>query len=77
MPVLSLHNTYSLPSGSASYSLGFSGAVPNVAPSYPYPTQVGASMLDRALLPGGVSNLIGGTNNLHGMPSGLGGKSNV
>lgn len=35
MPVLSLHNTYSLPSGSASYTLGLSGA-PG-ASSYTYP----------------------------------------
>jgi RIMS-binding protein 2 len=36
MPVLSLHNTYSLPSGSASYTLGLSGA-PG-ASSYTYPS---------------------------------------
>lgn len=47
MPVLSLHNTYSLPSGSASYTLGLSGA-PG-ASSYTYPT-VGSS---------GVSNVLG------------------
>lgn len=65
MPVLSLHNTYSLPSGSASYTLGLSGA-PNVS-SYSYPTSVGGSALDRTLLGTGiggtsgvVSNLIGG-----------------
>lgn len=63
MPVLSLHNTYSLPSGSASYTLGLSGA-PNVA-SYSYPTSVGASAIDRPLLASGasaaLSNFIGGT----------------
>lgn len=47
MPVLSLHNTYSLPSGSASYTLGLSGA-PNVA-SYSYRTSVGAAS-DRLLV---------------------------
>lgn len=69
MPVLSLHNTYSLPSGSASYTLGLSGA-PNVA-SYSYPTSVGALALDRTLLSGttGVSNLIGGTGALSGLSS--------
>lgn len=67
MPVLSLHNTYSLPSGSASYTLGLSGA-PNVA-SYSYPTSVSA--LERTLLSGttGVSNLIGGTGALSGLSS--------
>lgn len=69
MPVLSLHNTYSLPSGSASYTLGLSGA-PNVA-SYSYPTSVGASALERTLLSGptGVSNIIGGTGALSGLSS--------
>lgn len=70
MPVLSLHNTYSLPSGSASYTLGLSGA-PNVA-SYSYPT-VGASALDRPLLASGASagvpNFIGGSSGLSGLPS--------
>lgn len=54
MPVLSLHSTYTLPSGSASYTLGLSGA-PNVA-SYSYPTSVGASAFDRSLLPSGVAS---------------------
>lgn len=36
MPVLSLHNSYNLPSGSASYSLGLSGAP--VMPSYTHPS---------------------------------------
>lgn len=39
MPVLSLHNTYTLPSGSASYTLGLSGAP--VASSYSFPTATG------------------------------------
>lgn len=70
MPVLSLHNTYSLPSGSASYTLGLSGA-PNVS-SYSYPTSVGASALDRtfAATSAGVSNLIGAG------PGGLSGLTN-
>lgn len=46
MPVLSMHNTYTLPSGSASYTLGLSGA-PNVA-SYSYRTSSGAAS-DRIL----------------------------
>lgn len=50
MPVLSLHNTYSLPSGSASYTLGLSGAP--VASSYTYPT-VGS------VTGGGVGNVLG------------------
>lgn len=74
MPVLSLHNTYSLPTGSASYTLGLSGA-PNVS-SFSYPTSVGASALDRQLLGAGigggssaVSNLIGGTGGISGLSS--------
>lgn len=69
MPVLSMHNTYSLPSA-ASYTLGLSGA-PNVASYSAYPSQVGASAIDRALLAGttGVSNLIGGTSHLPGLSS--------
>lgn len=35
MPVLSLHNTYSLPSGSASYTLGLSGAPVGSSHTYP------------------------------------------
>ena len=53
MPVLSLHNTYSLPSGSASYTLGLSGA-PG-ASSYTYPA-VGQS--STAL---GLNSVLGGT----------------
>lgn len=71
MPVLSMHNTFPLPSGSASYTLGLSGA-PNVA-SYSYPTSVGASALDRPLLTsgvtGGISNYIGGTGGISGLTS--------
>lgn len=54
MPVLSLHNTYTLPSGSASYTLGLSGA-PNVA-SYSYRTSVGAAT-DRILTSTGIPNI--------------------
>lgn len=54
MPVLSLHNTYTLPSGSASYTLGLSGA-PNVA-SYSYRTSVGGA--PERIFPG-VSNICG------------------
>lgn len=39
MPVLSLHNTYSLPSGSASYTLGLSGS----SHTYPASSALGAS----------------------------------
>lgn len=52
MPVLSLHNTYSLPSGSASYTLGLSGAP--VASSYTFPT-VGTSTNT------GLSSVLGAT----------------
>lgn len=54
MPVLSLHNTYTLPSGSASYTLGLSGA-PNVA-SYSYRTSASAAP-ERIF--SGVSNICG------------------
>lgn len=56
MPVLSLHNTYSLPSGSASYTLGLSGA-PG-ASSYTYPS-VGQS--STAL---GLNSVLGGATGL-------------
>jgi RIMS-binding protein 2 len=51
MPVLSLHNTYSLPSGSASYTLGLSGA-PG-ASSYTYPAVGQSSAL-------GLNSVLGG-----------------
>lgn len=73
MPVLSLHNTYSLPSGSASYTLGLSGA-PNNS-SYSYQTSAGVSGIGSNLLTGigtgvtstGVSNLVG----LSGLSTGV------
>lgn len=40
MPVLSLHNTYSLPSGSASYTLGLSGAPVGSSHTYPASSSV-------------------------------------
>lgn len=52
MPVLSLHNTYSLPSGSASYTLGLSGA-PVGSSSHTYQTT--GSMLGGAT--SGLANL--------------------
>lgn len=52
MPVLSLHNTYSLPSGSASYTLGLSGA-PVGASSHTY--QPSSSVLGGAA--SGLANL--------------------
>jgi RIMS-binding protein 2 len=73
MPVLSLHNTYSLPTGSASYSLGLSGA-PAVS-SYSYPL-VGTGGISSVLCPGGgVSSLIG--TGLTGTGTGLGGLSST
>lgn len=53
MPVLSLHNTYTLPSGSASYTLGLSGA-PGAA-SYTLPSMGTAAST-------GLSNMLGGTS---------------
>lgn len=71
MPVLSLHNTYSLPSGSASYTLGLSGA-PG-ASSYTYPA-VGQS--STAL---GLSSMLGGDTGLSsvGLGRSLGGHSSL
>lgn len=63
MPVLSLHNTYSLPSGSASYTLGLSGA-PGASSYSTYPS-VGQSGL-------GLSSVLG-----TGLSSGLGGHSSM
>lgn len=54
MPVLSMHNTYTLPSGSASYTLGLSGA-PGAA-SYTLPT------VGTATGTAGLSSLLGGTS---------------
>lgn len=71
MPVLSLHNTYSLPSGSASYTLGLSGA-PG-ASSYTYPS-VGQS--STAL---GLSSVLGGAAGLSsvGLGPSVGGHSSL
>lgn len=72
MPMLSLHNTYSMPTGSASYTLGLSGA-PNVS-SYSYQTSAGAAAASGLLGTGigatssGISNLIG-TSGLSGLSS--------
>lgn len=78
MPVLSLHSTYSLPAGSASYTLGLSGA-PG-ASSYTYPT-VGTGALSSLGTSGltGTSHLSGagavgtsaGVNSLIGPMSGI------
>lgn len=68
MPVLSLHNTYSLPSGSASYTLGLSGAP--VASSYTYPT-VGSIGIGQT----GVGNILG--TGLTGTSCGLLGTSGL
>lgn len=68
MPMLSLHNTYSMPTGSASYTLGLSGA-PNVS-SYSYQTAGASNLLGAGVgTSSGISNLIG--------PSGLSGLSCV
>lgn len=71
MPVLSLHNTYSLPSGSASYTLGLSGA-PG-ASSYTYPA-VGQS--STAL---GLNCVLGGGAGLssHGLGASMAGHSSL
>lgn len=72
MPVLSLHNnTYSLPSGSASYTLGLSGA-PGTSSYTTYPTGVTSGGLSSILGTGGLTgtstgvsagltNLLGGS----------------
>lgn len=78
MPVLSMHNTYALPSGSASYTLGLSGAPNAIGASYPYSSQVGTSALDRALLSSTAGlNLIGSSaveraRDLAGLQSAIG-----
>lgn len=89
MPVLSLHNTYSLPSGSASYTLGLSGAPGASYSTYP---SVGrssdlalSSVLREAGLSSGLAGLSSGlgttglnlssTNHLSSGISGLGGAS--
>lgn len=75
MPILSLHNTF-MPTGSASYTLGLSGA-PNVA-SYTYQTSAGVSgLLGTGVgTSSGISNLIG-TGGLSGLTSNLGYNSNT
>ncbi|XP_055604751.1 uncharacterized protein LOC129752985 [Uranotaenia lowii] len=72
MPVLSLHNTHSIPSGSASYTLGLS--VAPVASSYTFPTHSATT--------GGLATVLGsvgssgvgttGVSGLTGLPPGLG-----
>lgn len=57
MPVLSLHNTYALPSGSASYTLGLSGAP--VGSSHTY--QASSSVLGAS---GALSGATAGLGNL-------------
>jgi RIMS-binding protein 2 len=69
MPVLSLHNTYTLPSGSASYTLGLSGAP--VASSYTYPT-VGQSTVGTSV---GLSGVLGGASGLSSVGLGTTGHS--
>lgn len=71
MPVLSLHNTYSLPSGSASYTLGLSGA-PG-ASSYTYPA-VGQSSTTL-----GLNSVLGGVTGLSsvGLGPSVGGHSSL
>lgn len=71
MPVLSLHNTYSLPSGSASYTLGLSGA-PG-ASSYTYPA-IGQSTTTL-----GLNSVLGGATGLSsvGLGPSVGGHSSL
>lgn len=66
MPVLSLHNTYSLPSGSASYTLGLSGA-PGATSYSTYPS-VGQSGLTglNSILGTGLSSALGGHSSILG-----------
>lgn len=82
MPVLSMHNTYTLPSGSASYTLGLSGA-PGAA-SYTLPTvgtATGATGLSNYLSGTGTTGLSsilgtgGGTTGLSNFLSGTTGLS--
>lgn len=55
MPVLSLHNSSSLPTGSASYTIGLSGA-PNVVPfSYRTPGEVSDRIIPGASM--GIANI--------------------
>uniref|UniRef100_A0A182TW45 RIMS-binding protein 2 n=1 Tax=Anopheles melas TaxID=34690 RepID=A0A182TW45_9DIPT len=70
MPVLSLHNTHSIPSGSASYTLGLS--VAPVASSYTFPTH-SATTGGLASVLGTTSGVTGaGVSGLSGLGSGLG-----
>lgn len=69
MPVLSLHNTYTLPSGSASYTLGLSGAAPGASYTYPSVGQSSASALC------GLSGVLGGTTGLSSVGLGITGHS--
>lgn len=69
MPVLSLHNTYTLPSGSASYTLGLSGAAPGSSYTYPSVGQSSASALC------GLSGVLGGTTGLSSVGLGITGHS--
>uniref|UniRef100_A0A182QRU1 RIMS-binding protein 2 n=1 Tax=Anopheles farauti TaxID=69004 RepID=A0A182QRU1_9DIPT len=70
MPVLSLHNTHSIPSGSASYTLGLS--VAPVASSYTFPTH-SATTGGLASVLGATSGVTGaGVSGLSGLGSGLG-----
>ena len=74
MPVLSLHNTYAMPSGSASYTLGLSGA-PGMISSYTtYPTAstglssvLGGGLSGVTGLSGGVSNYMSSGYGTHSM----------
>lgn len=68
MPVLSLHNTYSLPSGSASYTLGLSGAP--VGPSHNYPAS--GSVLGTSAGLGGTTSGLANLSLTSTLPSNLG-----
>lgn len=57
MPVLSLHNTYSLPSGSASYTLGLSGGALGSSHTYPASSSVLGTSAAAAGLGGATSGL--------------------
>lgn len=67
MPVLSLHNTYSLPSGSASYTLGLSGAPGGSSYTYPSVGQSATAL--------GLNSVLGGASGLSSV--GLAGHSSL
>lgn len=78
MPVLSLHNnTYAtLPSGSASYTLGLSGA-PGGASSYTYPSAGISGIGASASVGNALGNILGGGTSLGGGGVGTGNYASI